>query len=73
MSKMFLQFIVHWDVYLIVRYLTPVSDLDLAPPLINLWLLHQLDTQKGVLGWLKFDRGGVQETQKLEPLQKLDN
>ena len=24
---------------------------------------------KGVLGWLKFDRGRVQETQKLEPIQ----
>ncbi len=29
---------------------------------------------KVVLRWLKFDRGGgVQQTQKLEPLQKSDN
>ncbi len=73
----------------IVSYLTQVSDLDLAPDLdqfvaspplryINsgccvnfsmcLWTPY-----KGVLGWLKFDRGGMQETQKLEPLRKLDN
>ncbi len=30
--------------YSIVSYLTLVSDLDLAPPPINSWLLHQLDT-----------------------------
>ncbi len=28
---------------------------------------------KVVLMWLKFDRGGVQQTRKLEPLQKSDN
>ena len=27
---------------------------------------------KGVLGWLKFVPGAVQETQKLEPLRKWD-
>ena len=31
------------DILEIVSYLTPVSDLDLAPPTINLWLLQQLD------------------------------
>ncbi len=62
---------------LIVNYLTQVSDLDLAPdpdqfvasPPVRymcLWTPY-----KGVLGWLKFDRGGgVQETKKLEPLRK---
>ncbi len=70
----------------IVSYLTQVSDLDLAsdpeqfvasPPVryINsgccvnfsmcLWTPYG-----GVLWWLKFVPGGVQETQKLEPLQK---
>ncbi len=55
----------------IVSYLTQVSDLDLAPPRINSGLLQQLDTSilgvlvcasghlTFVLGWLKFDRGGV--------------
>ncbi len=64
----------------LVGYLTPDSDLDLAPdpdqfgalpPIryINLWW----GPYKVVLRWLKFDRGGVQQTRKLEPLQKSDN
>ena len=43
----------------LVSYLTPVSDLDLAPPTEQFVDFHQLDTPyKGVLTWLKFDRRG---------------
>ena len=34
----------NWSRDMLVSYLTPVSDLDLAPLTINSWFLHQLDT-----------------------------
>ena len=55
------------------RYLTLVSDLELAPD-TDQFVASPPVRYINVLGWLKFDRGGgVQESKKLKPLWKSDN